>query len=225
MPLDILVIEDDTRIAELLARGLGYEGFSVRIAGDGPQGLELAREVEPALVILDLMLPGMDGLEICERLRGAGSVPILILTARGTVADRVAGLNRGADDYLVKPFAFEELLARVRALLRRRTQGEEKVLAHAGLSLEVGSRQVRRGERIIELTAREFDLLEYFLRHQGQVLTPEQIFAAVWGYDFLGESNIVAVYVRYLRSKLEEGDGPRLIQTVRGVGYVLRAEE
>lgn len=222
MPEDILIIEDDAQIAEFLRRGLAYEGYRVRLARDGSQGLAEARKEEPDLVILDLMLPGMDGLEVCRRLRGGSDLPILILTARGTVADRVEGLEEGADDYLVKPFAFEELLARIRAILRRRAPREGQVLTYADLVLALAMRQVRRGEREVELTAREFDLLEYLLRHREQVLTPEQIFSAVWGYDFLGESNIVAVYVRYLRSKLEAGGEPRLIQTVRGVGYALR---
>jgi len=222
MPEDILIIEDDAKIAEFLRRGLIYEGYTVRVARDGGEGLAMAREKAPDLVILDLMLPGMDGLEVCQRLRAASEVPILILTARGRVADRVAGLDKGADDYLVKPFAFEELLARIRALMRRRAPKDREVLTFADLTLDPATRRVHRGGREVELTAREFDLLEYFLRHPEQVLTREQIFDTVWGYDFLGESNIIEVYVRYLRSKLEAAGEPRLIQTVRGVGYALR---
>jgi two-component system response regulator MprA len=171
------------------------------------------------------MLPGLDGLEVCQRLRAAGNVPILMLTAKDTVADRVEGLDAGADDYLVKPFEFDELLARIRALLRRaKPEGAPEVLAFADLKLDTGTHQVFRGEREIELTAKEFELLELFLRHPRQVLTRDVIYDRVWGYDFGGESNIIEVYVRYLRQKTEGAQEPRLIHTVRGVGYVLREE-
>jgi two-component system response regulator MprA len=221
----ILIIEDDEGILQVLQRGLSYEGYSVETALDGRDGLARARIRAPSLVILDWMLPGLDGLEVCQRLRAAGNVPILMLTARDTVADRVEGLDAGADDYLVKPFEFDELLARIRALLRRaKPEGAPEVLTFADLKLDTGTHQVFRGEREIELTAKEFELLELFLRHPRQVLTRDVIYDRVWGYDFGGESNIIEVYVRYLRQKTEAAEEPRLIHTVRGVGYVLRED-
>ena len=221
----ILVIEDDEGILQVLQRGLSYEGYSVETALDGRDGLVRARLRPPTLVVLDWMLPGLDGLEVCQRLRAAGNVPILMLTAKDTVADRVEGLDAGADEYLVKPFEFDELLARIRALLRRaKPEGAPEVLAFADLKLDTGTHQVFRGEREIELTAKEFELLELFLRHPRQVLTRDVIYDRVWGYDFGGESNIIEVYVRYLRQKTEGAQEPRLIHTVRGVGYVLREE-
>jgi len=218
----ILVVDDDPEILSLLKRGLSYEGYAVETASNGAEALAKAREKEPDLVVLDVMMPEMDGVEVARRLRQAGDVPILMLTARGTVADRVAGLDGGADDYLVKPFAFDELLARVRALLRRRQPREREVLRFVDLTLDTVSREVRRGNDAIQLTAQEFDLLELFLCHPRQVLKRDFIYDRVWGYDFEGESNVIEVYVRYLRAKLEAGGKPRLIQTVRGVGYVLR---
>ncbi|GAB4406589.1 MAG: response regulator transcription factor [Anaerolineales bacterium] len=221
----ILVVEDDAKIADLLRRGLVFEGYAVDVAADGETALAMARDREPDLVILDLMLPGISGLEVCRRLRAAGDVPILILTAKGAVADRVQGLDSGADDYLVKPFAFEELLARIRALLRRHQRAEqEEVLRFADLTMNTSTRRVTRGDRVIDLTAKEFDLLELFLLHPRQVLTRDTIYDRIWGYDFGGESNILEVYIRYLRAKLEAGGEPRLIHTVRGVGYALREE-
>jgi len=225
MPDTILVIEDEERIADFLRRGLTFEGYKVLVAADGPAGLATARDQPPDIVILDWMLPGMDGLEVCRRLRAAGSTPILMLTAKDAVPDRVAGLDAGADDYLVKPFAFDELLARIRALLRRSKPAEEtEVLKFADLALDPAAREVKRGERRLELTAKEFDLLELFMRHPRQVLTREVIYDRIWSYDFGGESNIIEVYIRYLRQKTEADDQPRLIHTVRGVGYVLREE-
>jgi two-component system response regulator MprA len=220
----VLVIEDEDRIRQFLQRGLTYENYRVDVAGDGPTGLALARENPPDVVVLDWMLPGMDGLEVCRRLRAAGSVPILMLTAKDTVGDRVIGLDAGADDYLVKPFAFDELLARIRALLRRAAPTQPDVLHFADLSLDTGTRQAFRAERAIDLTAKEYELLELFMRHPRQVLTREVIFDRVWGYDFGGESNIIEVYVRYLRQKTEANGESRLVHTVRGVGYVLREE-
>lgn len=221
----ILVIEDDTQIADLLRRGLIYEGYAVEVAADGETGLNAARDRPPDMVLLDLMLPGIDGLTVCRRLRAASDVPILILTAKEAVPDRVAGLDAGADDYLVKPFSFDELLARIRALLRRRQRvASNDELRFADLVVNLGSREVRRGNRRIELTAREFELLVLFMQNPRQVLTRDVIYDRIWGYDFGGESNIIEVYIRYLRSKLEEGGEPRLIQTVRGVGYALREE-
>ncbi len=218
----ILVVDDDPEIVSFLKRGLIYEGYSVDTASDGTDALAKAREKEPDLVILDILMPGIDGIEASKRLRQAGDVPILMLTAKGTVADRVAGLDSGADDYLVKPFAFDELLARVRALLRRRQPREGELLRFSDLSLNTATREVKRGNEIIELTAQEFNLLELFLRHPRQVLKRDLIYERVWGYDFSGESNVIEVYVRYLRSKLEAGGRPRLIHTVRSVGYVLK---
>jgi two-component system, OmpR family, response regulator MprA len=225
MPEQILVIEDDPQIADLLRRGLIYEGYSVEVAPDGLLGLNAARDRPPNLVLLDLMLPGMDGLTVCQRLRTASDVPILILTARDAVPDRVKGLDAGADDYVVKPFNFDELLARVRALLRRRApQTNQEALRFADLTLNPDTHEVFRAGRRIELTAREFEMLLLFLQHPRQVLTRDVLYDRIWGYDFGGESNIIEVYIRYLRSKLEESGEPRLIQTVRGVGYALREE-
>jgi two-component system response regulator MprA len=221
----ILVIEDEAKIADLLRRGLIYEGYTVEVVPDGETGLVAARDRPPDVVLLDLMLPGVDGLTVCRRLRAASSVPILILTAKDAVPDRVAGLDAGADDYLTKPFSFEELLARIRALLRRRQPApEQKVLHFADLTLDPNTREVFRGQRRIGLTAREFDVLALFMQHPRQVLTRDVLYERIWNYDFGGESNIIEVYIRYLRTKLEEGGEPRLIHTVRGVGYVLREE-
>lgn len=221
----ILVIEDDEGIAGTLFRGLTFEGYKVVTAADGPGGLAIARDDPPDLVLLDWMLPGLDGLEVCKRLRAAGSTPILMLTAKDAVANRVQGLDAGADDYLVKPFAFDELLARVRALLRRARPAENnEVLKFADLALDISAREVRRGTHKIELTAKEFDLLELFMRHPRQVLTRDMIYDRIWNYDFGGESNIIEVYVRYLRQKTEAGGALRLLQTVRGIGYVLRED-
>ena len=219
----ILVIEDDPAIAKLLQRGLSYEGYTVEVAADGRAGLNLARDHSPDLVVLDWMLPGMDGLEVCHRIRMGGATPVLMLTAKDTIQDRVQGLDAGADDYMVKPFNLDELTARVRALLRRTQPERVTVLKFADLTLDTSAREAARNGKIIALTAKEYDLLELFLRHPRQVLTRDIIFDRVWGYDFGGESNVLEVYIRYLRQKLEENDSlPRLIYTVRGVGYVLR---
>jgi len=220
----ILVIEDEQKIADFLRRGLTYENFRVEVCHDGETGLKAARDNPPDLVILDWMLPGLDGLEVCRRLRAGGPVPILMLTAKDAVADRVKGLGTGADDYMVKPFAFEELLARVRALLRRVRATDETVLRFGDLTLNVSTREVTRGSRKLDLTTKEFDLLHFFMRHPRQVVTREMIYDRVWGYDFGGESNILEVYIRYLRTKLEADNEARLLQTVRGVGYALREE-
>lgn len=220
--LHVLVVDDDARIASALRRALIYEGYQVEVAPDGPVALQRARERLPDLAILDVMLPGLDGIEVCHRLRAEGDLPILMLTARDGTADRVRGLDSGADDYLVKPFAYEELLARVRALLRRRTPRQRKTLRYADLTMDLAMHEVRRGETRITLTAKEFDLLQHFLRNPGQVLRREQLMDAVWSYDFGATSNVVDVYVGYLRNKLEADGRPRLIQTVRGVGYALR---
>lgn len=222
----ILIIEDEARIARDIERGLIYEGFRVSVAADGKQGLTAARDNPPDLVILDWMLPGgLDGLEVCRRLREAGDAAILMLTARDEIQDRVSGLDAGADDYLAKPFSFDELLARVRALLRRSAPvSHPEVLRFADLSLDTGTRRGYRQDTPIDLTAKEYELLELFMRNPRQVLTRDIIFDRVWGYDFGGESNIIEVYVRYLRQKTEIRGRGRLLHTVRGVGYVLREE-
>jgi two-component system, OmpR family, response regulator MprA len=224
----ILVVEDEARIASFLRRGLTLEGYEVETAYDGEEALYKVRERAPDLVILDIMLPRLDGLEVCRRLRTFTTLPVLMLTARDAVPDRVAGLDSGADDYMMKPFSLDELLARVRALLRRQKRPELEVerqnLTYSDIRLNTGARQAWRGEREIQLTAKEYDFLELFMRNPQQVLTRDQIYDRIWGYDFGGESNIIEVYVRYLRAKLEANGEPRLIQTVRGVGYALREE-
>ncbi len=222
----ILVIEDEARIAQFIERGLIYEGYRVNVARDGQTGLNIARDNPPDLVILDWMLPGLDGLEVCRRLRAASDVPILMLTAKDDVSDRVTALDTGADDYLVKPFSIDELMARVRALFRRAAPtSRPEILRFADLTLDTGTHRAYRGEHAIDLTAKEYELLELFMRNPRQVLTRDVIFDRVWGYDFGGESNIIEVYVRYLRQKTEQNTEPRLVHTVRGVGYVLREEE
>ncbi len=218
----ILVVDDDTRLAASVRRALAYEGHRVDVAHDGDAALAATRDSMPDLVVLDVMLPGIDGLEVCRRLRSVADVPILMLTARDAVPDRVTGLDAGADDYLPKPFAYDELLARVRALLRRRTPTESETLHFADLVLETGLRDVRRGGRPVELTALQFDLLVRFLRHPRIVLTRDRLLDTVWGMDVDSASNVVDVTVGYLRGRLEAGGEPRLIHTVRGVGYVLR---
>jgi two-component system, OmpR family, response regulator MprA len=218
----ILIIEDDEGIVRVLRRALTYEGYQVETALDGETGLAHAREWRPDLVILDLMLPGMDGLEVTQRIRTEGNIPILMLTAKDTINDRVQGLDAGADDYMTKPFDLDELLARVRALLRRTQLERAPVLTFNDLTLDTSTRLATRKGRPIALTAKEYDLLELFMRHPRQVMTREMIFDRVWGYDFGGESNVLDVYIRYLRQKLENEGEIRLIHTVRGVGYVLR---
>lgn len=222
-PTRILVVDDDPKIRTVVRRGLAYEGYRVVEAGSGEEGLEKAREHLPDLVVLDVMLPGIDGLEVTRRLRAGGDeVSILMLTARDEVKDRVEGLENGADDYLVKPFSFEELLARVHALLRRKAAPSGEVLRFADLELDVDAREARRGGRTIELTTTEYNLLLLFMRHPRKVLTREVIMEHVWDYDFDGVSNVLEVYVRYLRTKLESEGDARLIHTVRGAGYVLK---
>jgi DNA-binding response OmpR family regulator len=220
----VLLIEDEPQIAGFISRGLIREGYHIITAADGETGLEMAFAELPDLIILDIMLPGIDGLTVCRQIReGELQTPIIMLTAKDAVPDRVAGLEAGADDYLVKPFAFEELLARVRALGRRRAPIESDApISFADLTLDPTTRMATRAERTIELTAKEYDLLELFMRHPNQVLTRDQIYDRIWGYDFGGESNIIEVYIRYLRSKLEANAEPRLLHTVRGVGYALR---
>jgi two-component system, OmpR family, response regulator MprA len=226
--MKILVVDDERAVRESLRRALELEGYEIELAGDGSEALStLGRdEPQPDAVILDVLMPGVDGLEVCRRLRAAGNhVPVLMLTARDEIENRVAGLDAGADDYVTKPFALEELLARVRALLRRAadTDGGES-LSFADVTLDLGTREVRRSGRLIELTRTEFALLELFLRNPRQVLTRSIIFERVWGYDFGFASNSLDVYIGYLRRKTEAGGEPRLIHTVRGVGYALREQ-
>ncbi len=220
----ILIVEDEEKLAKFVQLELGYEGYEVIVANDGLSGLMAARDNEPDLVLLDWMMPGLTGVEVCRRLRATGAMmPVILLTAKDGIEDRVAGLDAGADDYVVKPFSIEELLARVRAHLRRNQPDDPEAFSFADLSLSRKTREVKRGDRTIELTAKEFDLLDYLISHPKQVLTRDRILEEVWGYDFMGDSNIIEVYIRYLRLKLEAENESRLIQTVRGVGYVMRS--
>jgi two-component system response regulator MprA len=226
----ILIVDDEPAVREALQRSLAFEGYGTEVAVDGVDALARAEAYAPDLIVLDIQMPRMDGLTAARRLRSAGSkVPILMLTARDTVGDRVTGLDAGADDYLVKPFELDELFARVRALLRRSSYAaaadaapDDDVLAFADLRMDLATREVTRGTRRVELTRTEFTLLEMFLAHPRQVLTREQILKAVWGFDFEPSSNSLDVYVMYLRRKTEAAGEPRLVHTVRGVGYVLR---
>ena len=223
MSIQIVVVEDEEKLARFIEMELGYEGYAVSVANDGLTGLTTIRDKDPDLIILDWMMPGMTGVEVCRRLRSTGvKTPVILLTAKDEVSDRVTGLDAGADDYLVKPFSIEELLARIRAHLRRTQEDDTETLRFEDLSLDRQTREVFRGQRAIELTAKEFDLLEYLLSYPRQVITRDRILEEVWGYDFMGDSNIIEVYIRYLRLKLEAEGESRLIQTVRGVGYVLR---
>jgi two-component system response regulator MprA len=223
--MQILVVDDDPEILDLLSRGLKFEGYDVRTAADGPAALMSFKQEAPDLVLLDVMLPGMDGIEVCREMRKVRDTPVLMLTAKDAVSDKIAGLDSGADDYVVKPFVFDELLARIRAHLRRTLPGEAQLLQFSDLVLNTATHEVRRNGQLVELTTKEFELLLLFMQHPRQVLTREVIYDKVWGYDFGGESNIIEVYVRYLRSKLEVSGRSKLIQTVRGVGYALREPE
>jgi DNA-binding response OmpR family regulator len=225
MTAHILLVEDEVKLARFIELELESEGYRVSVAHDGMAGLALAREAAPDLAILDWMLPGLTGVELCRRLRSTGiSIPVILLTAKDEVGDRVMGLDAGADDYVVKPFSIEELLARIRSHLRRTQKTDEDLLQFEDLTLNRRTREVHRGGRSIDLTAKEFELLQYLLSHPRQVFTREQIIENVWGFDFLGDSNIIEVYVRYLRTKLEQNNEPRLIHTARGVGYALREQ-
>jgi two-component system response regulator MprA len=228
MKAHILIVDDDSRLISTLRRTLTYEGFRVSTACDGPGALAAVRAEVPDLIILDIMLPGIDGWQICQRLRAAGErVAILMVTARDSVQDRVYGLDLGADDYLVKPFALEELLARIKALLRRVASPElnREILRYCDLELDTATRQARRGQRLIELSTTEYELLALFMRNPRIVLTRGLLMDRIWGRDFEGSPNILEVYIAHLRSKLEQSGEKRLIQTVRGAGYVLRASE
>jgi DNA-binding response OmpR family regulator len=221
----ILLVEDEEKLARFVELELTHEGYQVEKAFDGRTGLELAEKGGFDLLLLDIMLPGLNGLEVLRRLRREGSgVPVIMLTARDAVMDKVTGLDMGADDYVTKPFSIEELLARIRAALRKQTvqKKEDSLLSCADLTVDVSRHRVTRGGREIELTGREFSLLQFFMENKTIVLSRDQLLEKVWGYDYLGETNVVDVYVRYLRGKIDEGFEPKLLQTVRGVGYVLR---
>ena len=226
----VLVIDDEESIIDLIKLGLKYEGFEVVAAGDGEEGIAIAQRTNPLFIILDWMLPDMDGLEVCRRLRAnptTRDIPILLLTAKDEVGSRVEGLNTGADDYLTKPFSFEELVARLRAILRRpnpiATEDKLQLLQVGDLALNLATHEVTRAGRVIEVTLTEYNLLQLFMRHVGQALDRQTILNQVWGYDFLGETNIIEVYVRYLREKIEDSpSSPRYIQTIRGVGYIMK---
>lgn len=220
--LRILIVEDEHDIADFVSRGLRLKGYAVDVALDGESALEKLRQETPDLVILDLMLPRIDGIEICRRLRAISDVPVLMLTARDSVGDKVEGLEAGADDYLTKPFAFPELVARVRALLRRRVSDDE-VIAVGDLVIRPASREVERAGRALELTQREYELLDLLARNAGRVVNKQTIFEKVWGYDFEVESDVIKVYVRYLRRKVNAPGEPDLIRSVRGIGYMLKA--
>jgi len=221
----LLVVEDEKKVASFIKRGLEEEGYAVDVASDGEKGLEMALDRVHDLIILDISLPQIDGLQVLKKIRQQRvSIPVLLLTVRATIEDKVLGLDAGADDYLTKPFAFQELVARVRALMRRRAEAEPALLRIADLSLDPARRVVSRGGEKIELTAKEFALLEYFMRNPGRVLTRTQMIEHVWNYDFDTMTNIIDVYVNYLRKKVDSGHEPKLIHTVRGVGYVLKAE-
>jgi two-component system response regulator MprA len=228
MRYDILVIDDDEKITSMLRRGLAFEGYKVNTANQAKEGLKLVLENAPDIIILDVMMPDIDGWEACRRIRESGShIPILMLTAKDDIQDRVKGLDMGADDYLVKPFALEELFARVRALLRRNVESQDQSnqrLSFEDIVMDLDSREVLRAGRSIELTVKEFDLLHLFLLHPKRVLSRDLIMEKIWGYDFSGESNVLEVYIAMLRQKTEEHSGKRLIQTIRGAGYVLRGE-
>ena len=223
--MKILVVEDDPPVREALERALGFEGYEVDTARDGGIALSMVRSDAYDLVLLDVMMPHVDGIETCKRIRASGdTIPILMLTAKTAVDDRVEGLDAGADDYLTKPFALEELLARLRALLRRAQHDVSDVLSGAGLEMNLGTREVKRGDRSLDLTKTEFDMLESLMRDPGKVVSRNRLYEEVWGIDFETSSNSLDVYVGYIRRKTEAGDQARVIHTVRGVGYVLRED-
>ena len=220
------MVEDEEKLARFIELELQHEGYQVEKAFDGRTGLEMAESGQYDLMLLDIMLPGINGLEVLRRIRRASSLPVIMLTARDAVMDKVTGLDMGADDYITKPFSIEELLARIRVALRRKTaqQEETAALCCGDLSMDISRHQVMRGGKEIELTSREFSLLQYFLENKTIVLTRDQLLEKVWGYGYMGETNVVDVYVRYLRGKIDEGFDKKLLHTVRGVGYVLRED-
>ncbi len=218
--MKILIIEDEKRITSFIRKGLQYEGYTVDVAYDGMTGLEKVQDENLDLIVLDVMLPELDGISLCSQMREKGlTTPVIMLTAKDSVDDRVKGLDAGADDYLVKPFSFKELLARIRSLLRRGDAVKQVVLQVGDLVIDPASREVKRGERVIELSRKEYSLLEYLMRNQNQVLTRTMIAEHVWDYDFDSFTNTIDVYIRYLRKKIDEGENKKLIKTVRGVGY------
>lgn len=227
----ILVVEDEKNISRFIELELVHEGYEIKICEDGKQGLEALTEEEFDLVLLDIMLPGINGIEVCRRIRDFSSIPIIMVTAKDGISDKVEGLDIGADDYITKPFAIEELLARIRALLRRREenldeeQGDKEILKLDDLEMDTGKHQVKRQGEKIDLTKKEYDLLAYMLENKKIVISREQLLSNVWGYDYTGETNVIDVYIRYLRSKIDDPYDKKLIHTVRGVGYVLREEE
>lgn len=226
----ILIVEDEEKLARFIELELAFEGYLVEKAADGRSGLALAQEKPFDLIALDIMLPGLNGLEVLRRIRQTSNVPIILLTARDSTMDKVSGLDAGANDYITKPFAIEELLARIRAVLRNQGNAHEpaestgNVLTAGELAVNLDSREVRVGDAVIELTKKEFDVLAYLMKNKGLVLSRDVLLDRVWGYDFIGESNAVDVYIRYLRAKLEEPFGKKFIRTIRGVGYVIRDE-
>lgn len=226
LPVRILIIEDEKQIARFLELELQHEGYSVEIKYDGRGGLERVEEDEPALILLDIMLPGINGMEVCRRIRQFSNVPIIMLTAKDETMDKVMGLDLGADDYITKPFVIEELLARIRTALRKRDQlaHVQTVLTVGELRMNLSKHHVTRGDVVIDLTKKEYDLLEYLMRNKGIVLTRDKILENVWGYDYVGDTNVVDVYIRYVRSKVDDAHDIKLIQTVRGVGYIIREE-
>ncbi|BCS82167.1 response regulator transcription factor [Anaerocellum diazotrophicum] len=223
----ILIIEDEKQIARFIELELKHEGYDVYVCYDGIEGLKKVEEIHPDLILLDIMLPGINGIEVCRKVRQYSNVPIIMVTAKDDIPDKVMGLDSGADDYVTKPFAIEELLARIRAALRKSKQLNiiREVLTIADLTIDTSKRIVKRAGKIIELTKREYDLLEYLVRNKGIVLTREQILENVWGYNYMGDTNVVDVYIRYLRSKVDEGFKTKLIHTVRGVGYKCEEKE
>lgn len=223
----ILIIEDEKQIARFIELELKHEGYDVYVCYDGKEGLKKVEEIHPDLILLDIMLPGINGIEICRKIRQHSNVPIIMVTAKDDIPDRVMGLDSGADDYVTKPFAIEELLARIRAALRKSKQLNiiREILTIADLTIDTSKRIVKRADKIIELTKREYDLLEYLVRNKGIVLTREQILENVWGYSYMGDTNVVDVYIRYLRSKVDDGFKTKLIHTVRGVGYKCEERE
>lgn len=223
----ILIIEDEKQIARFIELELKHEGYDVYVCYDGKEGLKKVEEIHPDLILLDIMLPGINGIEICRKIRQHSNVPLIMVTAKDDIPDRVMGLDSGADDYVTKPFAIEELLARIRAALRKSKQLNiiREILTIADLTIDTSKRIVKRADKIIELTKREYDLLEYLVRNKGIVLTREQILENVWGYSYMGDTNVVDVYIRYLRSKVDDGFKTKLIHTVRGVGYKCEERE
>lgn len=220
---EILLVEDEPGIADFISRGLGLKGYEMAVVTTGERALASARARPPDLVILDIMLPGIDGVEVCRLLRRQSDMPIIMLTARGSVSEKVAGLEAGADDYITKPFAFDELLARVRSALRRKPSADNEIITIGDLVIRTASREVERAGRCVELTAREYDLIEFLARNAGRVMAKQTIFEKVWGYEFETESDVIKVYVRYLRKKLNAVGEVDLIRSVRGIGYMLKA--